>query len=77
MSELPKLPCNPEGVTLRLREIITLHGGPAVVSPLVAIPAKSLSHYMLGQNLPGALSLACICRGLNISADWLLFGEVQ
>lgn len=73
---MKKLPCNPEGVALRLRELITLHGGPNVVAPLVGIPAKSLSHYMLGENLPGVLSLACICGGLDVSADWLLFGEV-
>lgn len=77
MHDMHKLPCNPEGVALRLRELIALHGGPGTVSALVKIPTKSLNHYMQGENLPGALSLACLCRGLGVSADWLLFGEVR
>ena len=74
---MKKLPCNPEGVALRLREMIIAKGGPAAVAAESGLPVKSVNHYAQGENLPGALSIACLCRALNVSADWLLFGEVE
>jgi transcriptional regulator with XRE-family HTH domain len=37
----------------------------------------TLEHILSGKSLPNAASLACLCRGLDVSADWILFGEAR
>lgn len=74
---MKKLSCDPEGVVLRLREMIELHGGTAAAATATGVPVKRLNHYTQGEALPGLLTIACICRGLGVSADWLLFGETE
>ncbi len=37
----------------------------------------SFETYLYGKNLPGAVALAGLARGLHCSADWLLSGELS
>jgi hypothetical protein len=70
-------PVDPAAIVLRLRSIIDLAGGVTVVSRQSGLNGNTLDGYYRGASLPGALAIGCLCRALEISADWLLFGEVQ
>jgi len=41
------------------------------------LPFPTFEGYLYGQNTPTAGKFAQLCAGLNISADWLLFGVGQ
>lgn len=59
----------------RLQSAITLRG---LTMPRAAqacgMPLPSLESYVYRQNLPGTRALFQIAQGLDVSADWLLFG---
>lgn len=69
-------PVDPAQIVLRLKSAVELHGGVTVVARRAGINASTLDSYVRGTSLPGALAITCLCRALEFSADWLLFGEV-
>lgn len=59
----------------RLRAAIELSGLSLTdAAKVCGMHKASFEGYVAGENLPGAKAIAAICTGLNISADWLLFG---
>ena len=68
-------PIDPDAVLLRIRSIVDLHGSIPQAAELCGLKTPTLETYMRKQSLPGSLALACICKGLGVSADWVLFGE--
>lgn len=68
-------PVDPAAVALRIRSVVELRGTLGEAARLSGIPKPTLEGYVQGKNLPGSFALACLCRGLNVSADWILFGE--
>ncbi len=70
-------PVDPAAIALRLRSLFDLHGGPTEVARKCGINASTADSYFRGTSLPGALALTCLCIGLDVSSDWLLFGEVR
>jgi len=48
-----------------------------VLAARCAMPKASFESYLYHQNLPSARQLAKLSYGLNVSADWLLFGDAQ
>ena len=70
-------PIDPQAVYLRIRSLIEMHGGVSTVSETAGMPKPTLETYMQGKNLPGAMALAQLSRAMNISVDFLLFGEVR
>jgi len=45
------------------------------LSDVCDIPYRTTQDYLHGKTSPGAEALRKLCRGLEVSADWLLFGE--
>jgi len=47
------------------------------ISDRTGIPKRTLKKYMLreGANLPGLEALVSLSQGLDVSLDWLVFGE--
>lgn len=70
-------PCDPQAIFLRIRSAVELHGGPTVIAALANMPKPTLDTYMAGKNLPGTLALAQLSHAMNISVDWILFGEAR
>lgn len=68
---------DPAAVYIRIREIVAMHGTIRAAAELCGLREDTLATYANGKSLPGSLALACICKGLGVSADWLLFGEVD
>ncbi len=42
---------------------------------LIGMHRSTIYSWMTGVSSPDAASLAAICRVLDVSADWLIFGE--
>lgn len=70
-------PIDPQAVYLRIRALVELHGTVPNVAQACGLKQPTLETYLRGHSLPGALALACLCRGLGVSADFLLFGETR
>lgn len=70
-------PVDPAQIVLRLKSAVELHGGVTKVARASGMNASTLDTYVRGATLPGALAITCLCRALEISADWLLFGELR
>lgn len=68
-------PIDPQAVFLRIRELVALRGGPKAVSDACGVAVPTLEVYLRGTSLPGTLALAALSNGLQVSADWLLFGK--
>jgi transcriptional regulator with XRE-family HTH domain len=70
-------PFDPQAVVLRIRTVVEMHGSIPQVVASCGLKQPTLEHILSGKSLPNAASLACLCRGLDVSADWILFGEVR
>jgi transcriptional regulator with XRE-family HTH domain len=70
-------PIDPQAVHLRIRSLVEMNGTVAAVAQACKMKQPTLETYMRGHSLPGALAIACLCKGLGVSADWILFGESQ
>ncbi|MGV8987620.1 MAG: helix-turn-helix domain-containing protein [Cypionkella sp.] len=70
-------PVDPAAIVLRLKSAVEMNGGPTAVAKAAGINTSTLDSYVRGTSLPGALAITCLCRALDVSADWLLFGEVR
>jgi DNA-binding phage protein len=70
-------PVDPAAIVLRLKSAVDLHGGVTAVAKSAGINASTLDSYVRGSSLPGALAITCLCHALDVSADWLLFGQVR
>lgn len=46
----------------------------AALAEMCAMPLPTLESYLYTDTLPGARALFNLAQGLNVSADWLLFG---
>ena len=66
---------DPCAVTARLQQLSDLNGGPAAVARKCAIHVPTLECWLSGRTLPGCRSLATLSKGLNVSIDWIVFGE--
>lgn len=47
----------------------------AALAEMCAMPLPTFESYLYTDTLPGARALFNLAQGLNVSADWLLFGE--
>lgn len=66
----------PEGFYKRLREAIANSGlKMSEIRRKVNISDSCLYSYVNGVTLPSVTTLANLCRVLNVSADYLLFGR--
>lgn len=70
-------PIDAQAVFLRIRSLVEMHGGQAAVAQIAGLPLPTMETYMRGKNLPGTMALAQLSRALQVSADFLLFGEVR
>ena len=70
-------PIDPAAIALRVRSLVELHGTVKHVAEHCGVPLPTMETVLRGMNLPGAMTIACLCKGLGVSADWLLFGEVR
>ena len=50
-------------------------GAIAEVAAACGLPKPTLESYLYQGTSPRAEQIALLCRGLKVSADWLLFGE--
>lgn len=69
----------PEGFGARLREAVYKSGySNNQIERLSGVNHSNISDYMSEKMAPSAWTLASLCKALNVSADYLLFGkEVQ
>lgn len=66
----------PEGFGERLREAIYKSGyNTSQLEQLCNVNHTSISRYMTEDMAPSAWTLASLCKVLNVSADYLLFGK--
>lgn len=72
---LPLLPVDPHAISLRIKALIDMHGSIPKVARLCGIPQPTLESYVRHGNMPGAITLGLLCTGLDVSADWVLFGR--
>lgn len=66
-----------EEFSLRLQCAIVDLGSHSQVAMACGLPKPTLESYLYQRTSPGAPQIALLCKGLNVSADWLLFGEGQ
>ena len=45
------------------------------IASLAGFSATSLYHYMQARGVPNSVNLANLCEVLDVSADWLIFGD--
>ncbi len=65
-----------EAFTKRLRQAVrALDKKYNIIAKDCGISLPSLEYYLYQGGIPNGVALAQICKGLGISADWLLFGE--
>lgn len=69
-------PIDPAAINLRIRALVDLHGSIPAVAKLSGIAQSTLEPVLAGKVLPSLMTLVCLCKGLSVSADWLLFGAV-
>lgn len=66
----------PEGFGERLREAIYKSGySTTQLEKLCNVNHSNISQYMSEEMAPTAWTLASLCKVLNVSADYLLFGK--
>lgn len=70
-------PFDPHAVILRLRTAVEIEGTVTEVAAKCGLKLPTLESLMRGNSLPNSTTLACLCHGLDISADWVLFGKVR
>lgn len=70
-------PFDPHAVILRLRTVVEMQGSVPEVAKKCGLKLPTLEGLMRGDGLPNSTTLAHLCHGLEISADWLLFGQVR
>lgn len=61
----------------RLRQAIETAGGIQCVADGVGTTYQAIHWWWSGRTVPGALTLARFCRAFQVSADWILFGELR
>ncbi len=70
-------PPTPEGIACRIRLQVESYNMTVPKAALACnLSQASFETYLYGKNMPGAVALAGLAKGLCCSADWLLFGEV-
>lgn len=68
----------PEGFTERLNEAIYKSGlRPVEIQRKARISESCFYYYMRGDTTPSLMTLVNLCRVLDVSADYLLFGRVK
>ena len=70
-------PLDPHAVLIRPQGLIDLHGSATEMALKCGLSKNTVSEPMRGRALPNAMTPAHLCKGLDVSADWLLFGAVQ
>lgn len=70
-------PFDPHAVILRLRTVVEMQGSVPEVAKKCGLKQPTLDGLMRGDGLPNSTTLAHLCHGMDISADWLLFGKVR
>lgn len=68
-------PIDPAVIHLRIKTLVEFNGTIPWVAGVCGIQKNTLESVLSGKNLPSAMTLACLSRGLSVSVDWLLFGE--
>ena len=68
---------DPQAVILRIRSAVERQGTVPDVAAACGLKEPTLASILRGQSLPNSTTLVCLCTGLEVSADWLLFGEVR
>ena len=66
---------DPVDFSLRLAVLVADFGGPGKAAVACGMPETTLGAYLYQQNLPGTRALAKLARGLDVSLDYLVFGE--
>lgn len=69
-------PIDPAAVCLRIKTLIAFKEiTVAEAAAQCGLKVPTLEGILRGSNMPNSMTLACLSRGLEVSADWLLFGE--
>lgn len=68
---------DPAAVILRISVAVECVGTVAEAAEACDLKQPTLESILRGKNLPNATTLVALCHGLNVSADWLLFGAVR
>ena len=69
-------PVDPNAIALRIKALVDLCGTVPHTAKTCGLAQPTLEAVIAGKTLPSAMTIACLCKGLDVSADWLLFGEV-
>lgn len=73
----PSLP-TPDRMARRIRLQVERHNFTVPKAALACnLSQATFETYLYGKNMPGAVALASLAKGLRCSADWLLGGEAD
>jgi len=68
---------DPAAVTLRIKVAVERVGTVPDAAAACDVKQATLEGLMRASSLPNCTTLAALCHGLDVSADWLLFGELR
>lgn len=68
---------DPAAVILRIKVAAERVGTIPEAAKACDLRQPTLDGILSGKNLPNTATMAALCSGLDVSADWLLFGKVR
>lgn len=68
---------DPAAVILRIKVAVERVGTVPEAARACDLKQPTLEGILRGSSLPNSTTLVALCTGLEVSADWLLFGEVR
>lgn len=68
---------DPAAVILRIKVAAERVGSVPEAAKACDLKQPTLEGILRGNSLPNSTTLVALCHGLDVSADWLLFGEVR
>ena len=68
---------DPAAVILRIKTAVERVGTVPEAADACDLRRPTLEGILRGSSLPNSTTLAALCHGLDVSADWLLFGELR
>lgn len=78
MSKSSQGPLHELDISVRLRALMREHGlTVSKLSEIAGVSKSAMEKYLAGPSSPRATAVASICKQLETSADWLLFGKPE
>lgn len=74
---MPKLTTSPTPVSQRIRELISLLGGPKKASQRTGISQSQLSQWQSRPGIPWPKNLERLARASGVTVDWILTGKIE